>query len=328
MNDIHKIVENVEPEIAMLCRFGSHLYGTNTPDSDTDYKGIFMPTKEMILLGKIPKSINNNKKKKEGEKNTSDDVDFELHSLHYFIELSCKGETAALDMLHVNDENLVIDSDIWTDIQLQRNLFYTKNLKAFVGYARRQAAKYGIKGSRLNTAREFLDCIYDNPSDLKMETIWHTLPVNEHARFIESNTNGIMQYQICGKIIQSTVTVEYAYDIIKRYYKQYGKRAQQASNNDGIDWKAVSHALRAAYQTQEIFTNGTITYPLKEAQFLTHVKQGKLDFTTVVQPELERVMQVVESLSEKSTLPEKVGTDYWNNFIIKQTADYLGIPNA
>lgn len=37
--------------------YGSHLYGLSTPESDRDFKGIFMPSKEEILLGKIPKSI-------------------------------------------------------------------------------------------------------------------------------------------------------------------------------------------------------------------------------------------------------------------------------
>jgi predicted nucleotidyltransferase len=30
-------------------KFGSHLYGLNTPTSDVDYKGIFMPTLEQGL---------------------------------------------------------------------------------------------------------------------------------------------------------------------------------------------------------------------------------------------------------------------------------------
>ena len=42
-------------QIICLMKFGSHLYGTNTTDSDTDYKGVYMPTKRQILLGKCPK---------------------------------------------------------------------------------------------------------------------------------------------------------------------------------------------------------------------------------------------------------------------------------
>lgn len=29
--------------------FGAHLYGTATPESDLDYKGIFLPAKEELL---------------------------------------------------------------------------------------------------------------------------------------------------------------------------------------------------------------------------------------------------------------------------------------
>lgn len=38
-------------------KFGSHLYGLNTPTSDVDYKGIFMPTLEELLLNSFPKTI-------------------------------------------------------------------------------------------------------------------------------------------------------------------------------------------------------------------------------------------------------------------------------
>ena len=39
-------------------KFGAHLYGTDTKTSDLDYKGIFLPSVEEILLNKIPKCIN------------------------------------------------------------------------------------------------------------------------------------------------------------------------------------------------------------------------------------------------------------------------------
>ena len=82
-------------------KFGSHLYGTATPDSDLDYKGVFLPTKEQIYLGNIPKSNSHSTKQTsiEGVKNSNDDVDTEIYSLHYFIKLACEGQTVALDML-------------------------------------------------------------------------------------------------------------------------------------------------------------------------------------------------------------------------------------
>ena len=136
--------------------FGSHLYGTDTSASDKDYKGVFLPSKEDIFLGKIPKSVNLSTNLTH-DKNTPDDVDTEIYSLHYFIKLACAGETIAMDMLHAPGEMILVHTAIWDEIVRNRKKFYTKNLRAFVGYARRQAAKYGIKGSRLNDAKGVLD---------------------------------------------------------------------------------------------------------------------------------------------------------------------------
>jgi len=88
-----------------------------------------------------------------------------------------------------------------------------------------------------------------------------------------------------------------------------------AAENKNIDWKAVSHALRAAYQTKEILTEGTITFPLRNADFLRKIKQGKLDYLSEVGPLLETLMEEVESLAVASNLPETVDRKFWDQFI-------------
>jgi hypothetical protein len=88
-----------------------------------------------------------------------------------------------------------------------------------------------------------------------------------------------------------------------------------AAENKNIDWKAVSHALRAAYQTKEILTENTIRFPLRTADFLIKVKQGKLDFLSEVGPVLETLMEEVESLALTSNLPETVDRKFWDQFI-------------
>ena len=143
-------------KIIVKTLFGSHLYGTSTPVSDKDFKGVFLPSKEQIFLGQIPKSYNNNKKKAKGEKNTVDDIDIEIYSLHYFIRLACEGQTVAIDMLHAPESMIIEKSEIWDEIIENREKFYTKNLKAFTGYARRQAAKHGISSERLGNLREVI----------------------------------------------------------------------------------------------------------------------------------------------------------------------------
>lgn len=308
--------------------FGSQLYGTNTPESDQDFKGVFLPSKEQILLGKIPKNMSHSSKKDSTEKNSPDDIDFEEYSLHYFIHLACEGETVALDMLHAPDNMILESSPIWYQIVSRRQRFYTKNLKAFVGYARRQASKYGIKGSRLNDAKrvlEFLDNYmfseFEYNPNPRISSIWEVLPTGEHIIKYPPNENNIRYYEVCGRKIGETELITNARVVVINFINKYGERAKQAANNEGIDWKAISHAFRAAFQVKQILTEGTITFPLKEAKLLLDIKQGKLDYQTVVAPELELLIEEVEMLSAKSSLPDKVDRAYWDKFII-DTIEY------
>ena len=298
--------------------FGSHLYGTATEESDQDFKGVFLPTREQILLGRIPKSYNEITKKGSATKNRPDDVDTEIYSLHYFIELACQGQTVALDMLHAPDKMLLVCSPIWAAITLNKEKFYTKNLKAFVSYARRQSAKYGVKGSRLNDAGKVVYFLRTLHSHVPLKDVWNLLPKGEHIHFLEyfHHPDELRQYQVVGKRFQETARVGYVLPILERFYDAYGKRAQMAANNEGIDWKAISHAFRAAYQVRQLLTEGNITFPLKEAKFLTDIKQGKVDYTTQASPILEGLMDEVEKLSEMSDLPEKADRKYWDRFII------------
>ncbi len=301
-------------DVIVRMKFGSHLYGTDTEDSDVDYKGVFLPTKKEILLNNIPKcrilSTGNHLKR-----NNPDDVDEEVYSLHYFLKLACDGQTVAMDMLHAPERMLIESSDLWRNIVNQKNRFYTKNLNSFVNYARRQASKYGIKGSRLNAALQVLTILESKTPEDKLRDIWTQLPRNEYCHDTGVDPNGMRQYQVCGKTFLESSNIGYVSPIIRKFYDDYGHRAKQAAENKNIDWKAISHALRAAIQTREILTAGTITFPLKDAPYLLKVKSGRLDYTTEVAPVLESLMYEVEKLVSESKLPEKVDVEYWNTFI-------------
>ena len=300
--------------IIVKMKFGAHLYGTATSDSDLDYKGIFLPTKEQLLLGCLPKS-HNYSTGKDYSRNTKNDVDTELYSLHYFIKLACAGQTVAMDMLHAPDSMILKKSKIWEEIVKNKQKFYTKNLKSFIDYARRQASKYGIKGSRINAALQVLEILKKEDPSKKMKEVWSRLPRIEHCYDVAPDPNGMRQYQVCGKSFQESAAIGYVLPIIEKFYDDYGRRAKLAAENRNIDWKAVSHALRAAFQTKEILTESTINFPLRNADFLRKVKQGKLDYISEVGPLLETLMEEVESLSLTSSLPEAVDRKFWDKYI-------------
>ena len=55
-------------------KFGSHLYGTDTPSSDTDYKGIYLPEAKDCYLDNIKHTIDMSTGNSHS-KNTKEDID-------------------------------------------------------------------------------------------------------------------------------------------------------------------------------------------------------------------------------------------------------------
>ena len=133
-------------DLVVEMRFGSHLYGTDTPDSDLDLKGVYVPDAADILLQRVKATITSNRVRAQGEKNEPGDVDIEVYSLQRYLDLLAEGQTLALDMLFAPDTAMTIPpSRLWREIQANGHRLVSRRATAFVKYCRQQANKYGIK---------------------------------------------------------------------------------------------------------------------------------------------------------------------------------------
>ena len=300
------------PETVVMMRFGSHLYGTDTETSDLDYKGVYLPTVRQLMLGRIPKS-QRFATNTTGEKNSPGDVDREVYSLHYFVRLACSGETVSLDMLHAPESMLIESSSIWRELVAGRSRFYTRDMRSFVHYARKQAAKYGVRGSRIDAMRRLIEVLSNASPDLRLGDVWNKLPTNEYL--VKQVKNKQRIYIACNRELQATARVGYYVPILQRVLESYGDRARQAEQNQGIDWKAISHALRAAYQMRYIYRDNGFIYPLPEAPFLRDVKLGRFRYSDVA-TKLEDLLDEVDALAMNAThLPETCDTAYWDDWL-------------
>ena len=305
----------------VLMTFGSHLYGTHTETSDQDFKGVFMPRVSDILLGRIPKSITVSTKKGNETKNTAADVEVEWYSLHYFIKLACEGQTTAIDMLHARADMWHTASDEWLTLHQRRHSFYTKNLRAFVGYARRQAAKYGVKGSRLASARTMLAVMEQAVNVDETMTVgqirdFAVLAGLQHVHKTDEHL------EVCGRKLQWNARIALYIDGMRRFVRNYGERAQQAEANEGIDWKAMSHALRAAFEVRAMLRDGDFRFPLPETAIIKRIKAGQLPYVDVA-ARLESVMDECEQLAAASELPEQANVRACERWLELRTAIYL-----
>jgi len=302
-------------------KFGSTIYGTSTPESDTDYKAIYLPSGNDIVMQRIQGSINNNTKKDERSKNTADDIDIEMFSLDKYIKLLLEGQTVAIDMLFTPDEFIEQSSPLWDHIRENKDKFLHSGILSFVGYCRTQANKYGIKGSRMRAVKDTIEFFkamtYNHPNsfDERLRDAFHISTLEAFAEgkeFINvimlTNKDGLSEpyLEVVGRKYGMGITVKEVFKLLTKIWDNYGERSRQAMNNDGIDWKALMHAVRIQHEAQELLTTGHITFPRPERELLLKIRNNKHKVTMPYKEVAKIIEDGLDDLEAlKSNLPKK-----------------------
>lgn len=321
--------------IIFKTQFGSHLYGTNTLTSDKDYKGVYIQDFPALLLRKNTHSLHENTKSGYGERNTPEDIDIEYIELSSFVRDALKGQTYAIDMLFAPQdlwEAPYNDSVIWCDIVNNREKFLSKNVAPYIGYCRKQAAKYGLKGSRLGEIIRLREWCFNGHAKMSIKEALSTDPFTWSEYIFldtrEMRPNGTIVTQefvnVLGKLYSVEETVGDLYERLTTFYEKYGSRSVQAQENDGVDWKAISHAYRACFQMIELAIYGKIHFPLHQKDFLIEIKQGKKPYS-FVQEDLPLLMEKATNLITNSTvLPEQPDTRFWDKWLVDTYKTHYG----
>lgn len=310
--------------------FGSHIYGTNTPNSDLDYKGIFMQDPKEIVMGiKRDSEVSCTKVKKGiGIRNSKDDIDREVKELRKFISDALDGQTYAIDMLYSPRNLWTITSPEWEFVVANRDKFLSKRVNAFIGYCNQQASKYGLKGTRLGVVADAIRILQTYPPASKLGDN-PRLPESEFCKYqlyTHRRNNEIVDEEmlnILSKMFSQTTQVKLVLGALEKFYANYGERAKMAESNDGIDFKAISHAYRCCYQLAELATKGTIDFPLVQAPYLIAIKTGQVSWPKKVQDELPELMEESIKLIKQSNLPEKPDKKFWDEFILETYLQYI-----
>lgn len=320
-------------------RFGSHLYGTETPESDLDLKGLYLPTAREIVLGTYKETISHSRKKKSCERNTKEDVDIEIFSLDRYLDQLMDGQTWALDFLFAPHTAYTEITDMGDKlmglIYHHRSRLLTRNINSFAGYARRQAAKYGVKGTRMDALKNTLAMLNKLPEWDRLSQ-WtghidalvsesHELVSLEKTALVEivqvpgPNEGDFMPHlHVCGRKMALTVTVKKAKECYQAIFDEYGARAHKAHLAGGVDWKALSHAVRVNHEALELLRTGRITFPRPERELLLKIKTSG----TTGAMEKERVYEMIEEgmvhlteAHEQSTMRDEPDREWAENLV-------------
>lgn len=144
--DLPDNVKWLEDRTILFTKYGSHIYGTNTPESDLDFKGVAIPPKEYLLGLQSINEYNKSGGKNFGERNTKDDVDLVIMALNKFVSDAIKGVPNNMDILFCRDEDIIYMDDFGKELRDIRKEFLSKRIfNKFSGYALSQKHKLEVK---------------------------------------------------------------------------------------------------------------------------------------------------------------------------------------
>ena len=300
----------------VLLRAGAHLYGTDTPASDFDSKSVMLPSAHDILLQRAQATIVDSRVRDAGERMAAGEADIETHSLQRYLALLAANQPLAIEMLFAPDACMLTPPDpLWREVQAIGPALLTRRAAVFARYARRQADRYGVKGERAAASRRALGVLaeaearYGTQARLAaIETELAALTdATPHAALVDITVqdNRIVRHlDICGRKAPFSASISAARQMTERLVASYGDRTALADRANGVDWKALSHAVRVGREAIELFATGRLRFPLACAPHLLAIKLGQVPHTAVV-AEIEAMLAEVEHAAAASTLPHE-----------------------
>jgi predicted nucleotidyltransferase len=144
----------LEERTIILAPTGSYAYGTNTENSDKDYKGVCIPPIEYYLGLDSFNEYNNSGGK--NFRNTKDDVDVTILHINKFVKDAMQGVPNNIELLFLRPEDYLKVTSLGQILIDNRHLFLSKHMeKKFSGYAYSQIQK--LKNKKINhTGRQDL----------------------------------------------------------------------------------------------------------------------------------------------------------------------------
>lgn len=271
--------------LLFLVVFGSRLYGTQEEGaSDLDLYGLWMPLPAALVTGCADGDI---RAGTAGNlvRHGSGDVDIALFSLRrWLLELLPRGEVVGTDLLFAAGRpGCVLFRDPLLDAIFGDPLRYLglRDGRACRAYCIRQARQYGIRGSRLGCLKDVLRALEALcPEGLRAKARLADILEGLLARCgdgrlcLRAPEGEGAALVLCGRHYQASLPVALLAERVQAVLAATRCAGIDADRGLGVDWKALSHALRAQREDEEILATGRLRFPLACAGELKAVRAG------------------------------------------------------
>jgi len=291
---------------------GSHCYGTSTPESDVDVKGVCIPPRS--YLHGFAESF---------EQAEQAEPDMVIYSLQKFMNLASQCNPNIIEVLFTDPEFWVKVTPLGQKLYENRRLFLSKKVRyTFSGYAFAQLKR--IKGHRAWLL---------NPPTKKPERA--DFGLGEQNKVSASALGTFKGLEEKGYAFDDGVVAllqtERAYHNALVYWQQYEawklnrnkKRAADEAEH-GLDLKHAYHLVRLLRMGKEILTTGEVIVKRPDAEELLAIRNGAWSYDKIVEW-AETQEKELEPLYQSSTvLPHKPDIKKLQQLCVELTEEMLG----
>lgn len=342
--DLESLLRDRADSVIFECLSGSHAYALNTPESDEDFKGLFVLPEADYLSLETPVSQLADAKN-----------DVVYYSLLRFLELALSANPNIIELLYMPDDCVRKSTRHFEKLQQQRDLFITKKAyDSHVGYAQAQIKKARGQNKWVNNPQPkprperedfcwFIDMRAEQSAGMPMrlrplvkvdiELAHCHAAALEHAGGMYriyhygSQAKGVFRggAVVCESIPIDDEKVSFvgllsdnqaAYDRAIRDHQHYwdwrdhrNEKRWQAQEDGLIDYdsKNMMHTFRLLLSGEAILRNGAplVRFAGDKRQFLMDIRNGKFTYQDLIEQAEEKIFELGK-LCGQSDLPAEV----------------------
>jgi uncharacterized protein len=273
--------------LRVLC--GSRAYGLDTPESDTDSRGVCIPPPRLLLgLSSF-------------EQHESPGCDHVVYSLQKFARLALAGNPNIIETLFTDRSDVLFIDAFGERLVAARERMLSRRVgERFMGYALAQRKR--IEGHHR----------------------WLETPPEREPKPTEFGGS-----EEAGKVRWATSEGRKEYKAAHKKWTQYvswraGRNPKRAALEDayGYDTKHAQHLCRLLTMGEEILRDGEVRVRRPDAEFLRSVRGGALSYDELTAWIDERVERL-PALAASSPLPEEPDHAGVEALVVELQREYL-----
>ena len=317
-----------ENDLNMLFKLevGSNLYGMNTPTSDLDLGGVFIPDLEYFFGYKNQERVElGYESKNEFGKNTSEAVDYNVISLKTFTSLALNNNPNVLEWFYAPKEKVTVFNKELTNILFDNaNLFISKKCEdSFMGFATEQMHKMRNKPQNFKEMKDVLEVLegYVNNRTESKTMVGESSFLTKHSNLFKDKNDHVAA---AGMNFQKHTQLRKVKSMVQERLKSSSHRKDMWEKY-GYDVKFAYNVFRLFFEFEMLCKMGKLVFPFvgEQKDFLMAVKTGQFSLE-FVEEEMQKEKDRVRKL-DKSKLPTSPNSKEVERLVVLMHKKFFGM---